>query len=357
MTVSNAFSAPDQLSADLRERILAAAAELGLRRARPGGPRPGPRHDRRRRRAAHRLAARTPSPTRSRPASSAPSPTSSRPTGLALTLLTSDGPRRRRGARPRRRRWTARSSTRAASSRRRRLADPPRAAARLRRPGSRSPASRASTSTTAAAPAPPPSTSSTSATAGSAIVNRRARAWPDEVVASRHRRQARVAPAAARLARAADGRGHRAAHRRGRRLDRGRDHRRAAQPRRRPRRDPGALQRDDRPTAILCFSDVMAFRVVRIARGAGPAGARGPLGHRLRRQSAGQPDAPRPDHRAAGRPGEGAGSRGGAHRRDRGRPRGTKPSRAKRRCRPSSSCATAPRRLAGALTDVPARAC
>ncbi len=40
-----------------------------------------------------------------------------------------------------------------------------------------------------------------------------------EVVASRHRRQARVAPAPAGLARAAGGRGHRAGHRRGCRLD------------------------------------------------------------------------------------------------------------------------------------------
>ena len=42
MTVSNAFSKPDQLSAALRDRILATADELGLRRARTRPPGPSP---------------------------------------------------------------------------------------------------------------------------------------------------------------------------------------------------------------------------------------------------------------------------------------------------------------------------
>ena len=57
MTVSNAFSRPDQLSDGLRERILDAARELGYVGPRPAGARAGPRHDRRGRRPAHRLAA------------------------------------------------------------------------------------------------------------------------------------------------------------------------------------------------------------------------------------------------------------------------------------------------------------
>ena len=38
MTVSNAYNHPDQLSAELRQRVLAAADELGTAaRVRPGG--------------------------------------------------------------------------------------------------------------------------------------------------------------------------------------------------------------------------------------------------------------------------------------------------------------------------------
>src|SRR3954447_16519 len=64
MTVSNAFSRPDQLSAELRERILAAADQrrdagaAPARRARPRAPRAGPRPDRLDRAAAPRRAVR-----------------------------------------------------------------------------------------------------------------------------------------------------------------------------------------------------------------------------------------------------------------------------------------------------------
>jgi DNA-binding LacI/PurR family transcriptional regulator len=57
MTVSNAFSRPDQLSAALREKILAAAAELGYVGPDPGRAHAGPRRDRHGRHPAHRVAA------------------------------------------------------------------------------------------------------------------------------------------------------------------------------------------------------------------------------------------------------------------------------------------------------------
>ena len=166
MTVSNAFSRPDQLSTALREKVLAAAAELGY-----VGPDP----------AARALARGTAGAIGVLMTDSLAYAFTDEvatgflgavadelaPTGLALTLLTSgvrdehvpardvaDG--RRPGLLLRLR------------LERGRLAHPPRAAHGVRRPGTRRPASPASTSTTAAAPGPPPSTWSTSGTAGSA---------------------------------------------------------------------------------------------------------------------------------------------------------------------------------------------
>ena len=75
------------------------------------------------------------------------------------------------------------------------------------------------------------------------------------------------------------------------------------------------LERPDRPTALLCYSDVMAFWAVRAAEDLGLRVPGGPLGRGLRRQPAGPPHASGADDRAPGRPGQGA--RGG-HRAHRG---------------------------------------
>ena len=67
MTVSNAFSRPDQLSAEMRRTILDAAADARLRRPGPVRARAGPRHDGCGRRAAHRVrGCRVPRPHRGR---------------------------------------------------------------------------------------------------------------------------------------------------------------------------------------------------------------------------------------------------------------------------------------------------
>ena len=76
MTVSNAFSPPGSALHRAARAHPRRGAGARLRRARPGGPSPRPGHHGRRRRAAHRLAARTPSPMRWPRGSSPPSPTS-----------------------------------------------------------------------------------------------------------------------------------------------------------------------------------------------------------------------------------------------------------------------------------------
>ena len=62
-----------------------------------------------------------------------------------------------------------------------------------------------------------------------------------------------------------------------------------------------SCERPDRPTAILCFSDVMAYWVVRAAEDRGLRVPRGPVGRGLRRQPAGPADAPGADDGAPGR--------------------------------------------------------
>ena len=165
MTVSNAFSRPDQLSATLRSTILAAAESSVT-----SGPtrRPGrwPAAHRLGRRPADRLAElrlhrrgrdRLPRRDRRRARADRAGP------HAAVRLGHRDA------SRPATSRWTARSSTpasrlgRAATGCVRRNLP-----ARLRRPGPAAGRHRASTSTTAAGPAPPRSTWSTSATAASA---------------------------------------------------------------------------------------------------------------------------------------------------------------------------------------------
>ena len=165
MTVSNAFSRPDQLSAALREKILAAAAELGY-----AGPDPAartlargstgtvgilfhgtPRHALSDDFAALFLAVVAEELGRG---------------GLALTLLPNLGTRDvRAGAR---RRDGRRDHLLLQPGRRaRRVAAPQAAPARARRPAAATTASRASTSTTARAPARRPRISSSSGTGGS----------------------------------------------------------------------------------------------------------------------------------------------------------------------------------------------
>ena len=112
MTVSNAFSRPDQLSAELRERILAAADELGY-----VGPDPAARALARGRTGSVGLLLTDSSARRSRTPVATEFLTAVSDAlaseGLALTLLTrrdaDDAVRLRAG--PGRRRWTARSST------------------------------------------------------------------------------------------------------------------------------------------------------------------------------------------------------------------------------------------------------
>ncbi len=82
------------------------------------------------------------------------------------------------------------------------------------------------------------------------------------------------------------------------------------------------LSVDERPTAVLCYSDVLAHGVVGSRRGPRAQRARRPVGGRVRRQPAGQPGEPRADHRPPGRRGQGPGRRRRPHRRHAGRPQG-----------------------------------
>ena len=267
MTVSNAFSRPDQLSADLRARILAAADELGY-----VGPDPAARALARGRTGVVGLLINGSLSEAFEDAVSAEFLASVADAladhGLALTLLPASS-RRAASCPLATSRSTARWSTSASPTRptspgwtgaacpmvvvdhnvreRRRLA---------------------STSTTAAAPAPRPSTWSTSATAAIGILTLET-GTPDG------RLNYPAARADARLARRprpgrhrADGRHHAVPAR--------------ATPPRRPRAT--LLDRPDRPTAVVCFSDAFALGDDPGRRVARPVGARRRLGRRLRRQ-------------------------------------------------------------------------
>ena len=301
MTVSNAFSRPDQLSTALREKVLAAAAELGY-----VGPDP----------AARALARGTAGAIGVLMTDSLAYAFSDEvatgflgavadelaPTGLALTLLTSGargehvpGPRRPDGRRP--------GLLLRLRLERGRLADPPRAADGVRRPGAGAGHPQRQRRRPRRGAGPPPSTSSTSGTAGSASSTASTRT-------TRRRGGGHARPASCHVSHqrmlgwtdALDAAGlEPVLTRESVRPPSGAPARPSG--RRTPTRAPSAScsSSPDRPTAMLCFSDVMAYRVVRDRRGAGAAGARGPLGGRLRRQPAGPPDAPGSHHGAPGR--------------------------------------------------------
>ena len=60
------------------------------------------------------------------------------------------------------------------------------------------------------------------------------------------------------------------------------------------------LDRPDRPTAVLCFSDAFAATTMQVAESARPPGARGPLDRRVRRLPAGHGVPSTADHRPPG---------------------------------------------------------
>ena len=308
MTVSNAFSRPDQLSAALREKILAAAAELGY-----AGPDPAartlargstgtvgilfhgtPRYALSDEFAALFLAVVAEELGRG---------------GLALTLLPNLGTRgRRAGAR---RRDGRRDHLLLQPGRRaRRVAAPAAAPARARRPAAATTASRASTSTTGRAPARRPRISSSSGTGGS----RCSRRGPEAL--GEPGRLVRPARAAARLARRA--RARPASRRSLRYVERTADERRTPPP-------VSCSPARTGPRRCSAFSDALAADVLRAAADLGvrvPADLSVVGLRRLPARAAPHPGA---DHGAPGRRREGhaggGGAGGGGARAPRGRAR------------------------------------
>ncbi len=90
------------------------------------------------------------------------------------------------------------------------------------------------------------------------------------------------------------------------------------------------LAGDAPPTAVLCFSDLMAAAVVHAAEERGPARAAGPVGDRVRRRPARPPDPPAVDHDPPGLRGQGPGRRAGLDPLDHPRPRGRSSPRRRR---------------------------
>ena len=261
MTVSNAFSRPDQLSEELRTKVLAAADELGY-----VGPDPSARAlargstgavgmlltDSLSEAFADSVATDVPGLGRRRTRRVRPRPD---PADAGRVRGQHPGPRRRHGRR-------ARLHLRARQPRHRVAAQAPTADGR-RRPDPRPRARRTSTSTTGPAPAPRPSTCSTSAT-GASTSSPSATATAACVVDPIPWRNANNFSAGQRMLGWLDA------------LNPPASRRRVVLTPFRPAEaaDEGArllLDNPDRPTAVLCFSDVYAASVVHAAQAAASA--------------------------------------------------------------------------------------
>ena len=102
------------------------------------------------------------------------------------------------------------------------------------------------------------------------------------------------------------------------------------------------LPPDERPTAILCYSDTLAVGVLAAARRRGIADPSRALGGRVRRRPVREHDRPAAHHRPSGHRRQGLDRGVGADRGDRRRRRAPRSSRSRSCCRPNSSFATAP---------------